>query len=405
MHWYSLSWLALTLGDEENARHFAREAQAASPDYCFPCRIEEMIVLESAIKLDPSQARAHYYLGNLYYDKRRYEEAIRCWRVSVQLDDTFSIPFRNLGIAEFNIHHNPETANEMYACAFAIAPNDARVLYEWDQLKKRAGLSTPVDRLRFLEAHLELVRHRDDLTIEYITLLNQSQRWNLALEHLAARQFTPWEGGEGLVAAQYAHAHRALGLSALAEKEPEEAFKHFEAARHFPPNLGEGKHLLTAERELDYFSGLAARSLGEADAAGRFWSAAAAPLPAPGVHTYFQAMALRAMESEEAASNTLLNLEAYAKQLATTKPVIDYFATSLPNLLLFEDDLDKRNHIDALLLSALAKDGLGRTPEAVRQLTQVRDEDPNHLFAAELLRWIGIRTVFVQPTAEGRSSS
>jgi hypothetical protein len=31
---------------------------------------------------------------------------------------------------------------------------------------------------------------------------------------------------------------------------------------------------------------------------------------------------------------------------------IDYFATSLPNLLLFDDDANKRNRIDSLLLSA-----------------------------------------------------
>ena len=67
-------------------------------------------------------ARAHYYLGNLYYDKRRYEEAIRCWRRSVELDDRFSIPFRNLGIAEFNMLHNPEAADRMYARAFAADP-------------------------------------------------------------------------------------------------------------------------------------------------------------------------------------------------------------------------------------------------------------------------------------------
>ncbi len=402
---YSLSWLALSLGDEENARRSIREAEAASPLYCFPCRVEEMIVLENAIMLDPSLARAHYYLGNLYYDKRRYEDAIRCWRQAVELDDTFSIPFRNLGIAEFNINRNAEAASEMYARAFSIAPNDARVLYEWDQLKKRAGLSTPVERLRFLEAHLDLVAHRDDLTIEYITLLNQSHCWDAALEHLAARQFTPWEGGEGLVSAQYVHAHRALGMSALAENEPEEALRHFEAARHYPHSLGEGKHLLTLERDLDYFSGLAAHDLDRSEAARGFWSAAAAPLSAQGVHSYFQAMALRAMGREEEAVNAFSNLTAYDEQLASTKPVIDYFATSLPNLLLFEDDLDKRNRVDALLLSALANDGLGFAEKTVSQLEQVLVEDPTHLLAAELLRWIGIRTGLMQAAAEGRASS
>ena len=405
MLWYSLSWLALSLGDEGNARTYAREAQAASSDYCFPARVEEMIVLEAVIQLDPSQSRAYYYLGNLYYDKRRYEEAIRCWRKSIELDDTFSIPFRNLGIAEFNIHRNPEAASQMYARAFGLAPNDARVLYEWDQLRKRAGLCTSAARLRFLEGHLELVARRDDLTIEYITLLNQSQQWKLALEHLAARQFTPWEGGEGLVSAQYVHAHRALGLSALAEKQSEEALRHFEAARHYPHNLGEGKHLLTLERDLDYFSGLATRSLDQNEAAHRFWSTAGAPLGAPGVHAYFQGTALRAMGDEEAACNAFSNLAAYAEQLATMKPVIDYFATSLPNMLLFEDDLDKRNHVDSHLLSALGHDGLGNTEKAVGQLEQVLVEDPNHLFAAELLRWIGIRADLIQRTTEGRTSS
>jgi tetratricopeptide (TPR) repeat protein len=405
MLWYSLSWLALSLGDEGNARTYAREAQAASPDYCFPARIEEMIVLESAIQLDPSQARAHYYLGNLFYDKRRYEDGLRCWRKSIELDDTFSIPFRNLGIAEFNIHHDPEAASQMYARAFSLAPNDARVLYEWDQLRKRADLSTPAERLRFLEAHLDLVAHRDDLTIEYITLLNQSQQWKPALEHLAARHFTPWEGGEGLVSAQYVHAHRALGLSALAKKNPEEALRHFEAARHYPHNLGEGKQLLTLERDLDYFSGLAARSLDHGEASRGFWSVAGAPFAAPGMHTYFQGLALRAMGDEEAAFNAFSNLAAYAEQLASMKPVIDYFATSLPNLLLFEDDLDKRNNVDALLLSALAHDGLGNTEKAVRQLEQLLVEDPNHLLAAELLRWIGIRTGLLQATPEGRSTT
>ena len=403
MLWYTLSWLARALGDEENSRRFAREAQAASPDYCFPCRIEEMIVLESAIQLDPSLARAHYYLGNLYYDKRRYEDAIRCWRQAVELDETFSIPFRNLGIAEFNINRNPKAANEMYARAFAIAPNDARVLYEWDQLNKRAGLSTPDERLRFLEAHLDLVRRRDDLTIEYITMLNQSQRWNSALEHLAARQFTPWEGGEGLVAAQYVHAHRALGLSALTENKPEEALRHFEAARHYPHNLGEGKHLLTLERDLDYFSGLATHGLDQSEPTREFWSAAAAPLATLSVHSYFRGLALRAMGREEEAVNAFSNLAAYAEGLAATKPVIDYFATSLPNLLLFEDDLDKRNRVDALLLSALGNDGLGNIEKAVRQLKQVLVEDPNHLFAAEMLRWIGMRTILMPSTADGRA--
>lgn len=389
MFWYTLSWLAAELGQQQQSGQYTTQADAASPRYCFPARLEEMVVLEDAVQRNPSSAKAHYYLGNLYYDKRRYEDAIRCWRRSVELDGAFSIPWRNLGIAEFNVLHDSEAAGKMYARAFAVNCEDARVLYEWDQLKKRAGLVSPEERLRFLDKHKELVARRDDLTVEYITLLNQGGQWKAALECLGARRFSPWEGGEGLVSAQYVHAHRALGRAALIAGKVADAFQHFESARRYPENLGEGKHLLTLECDLDYLSGLAAAQLGDTELARRYWNAAAdAPLPSIGVHSYFQAMALRALGKHQAARVVLASLSEFAQQQAKAVPKIDYFATSLPNLLLFDDDLDKRNQIESLLLKALASHGLGDEESGIGQLEQVIAEDPNHLFAAEMLDWL-----------------
>ncbi len=385
MLWYTLSWLGVLLGREKESVEYAARAEAASSRYCFPARLEEMIVLESAIKRNPASAKAHYYLGNLYYDKRRYEDAIRCWQQSVELDAGFSIPWRNLGIAEFNIRRNPEAADRMYKRALAAEPADARLLYEWDQLRKRAGLATAQERLRCLEVHSDLVGLRDDLTVEFITLLNETGQWQTALKHLSERRFSPWEGGEGLVAAQYVCAHRALGRKALQTGKAKEALDHFTAARHYPENLGEGKHLLTLERELDYFSAVAAKQMGEAELARRFWSAAAAPLPSPGIHSYFQALALKALGKEQESAEKLSSLAHFADEQIEQEATLDYFATSLPNLLLFEDDLTKRNRVKLLLLSALARHGRGRCEEATQLLRQVIAEDPNHLFAAEML--------------------
>jgi hypothetical protein len=345
-------------------------------------------VLEDTLTRSPLSPKAQYYLGNLYYDKRRYEEAIACWRRSVELDPLFWIPWRNLGIAEFNVLHNPQEADRMYQRAFAANPGDARVLYEWDQLKKRTGVVVPEERLHYLEGHRKLVMSRDDLTVEYVTLLNQCGRWNEALELLSARHFSPWEGGEGLVSAQYVNAHRSLGKGALAEGRCGDALVHFEDARHYPNNLGEGKHLLTLERDLDYFSGLAAKELGDTLLAERYWHAGAAPLGAVGIHSYFQAKALLALGDEEAAHRVLSSLAEFAATRMRAEPKIDYFATSLPNLLLFDDDLEKRNRIQSLLLSALANDGLGHREEAARQLAEVMVEDRDHLFAAGMLAWI-----------------
>ena len=387
MLWYTLSWLCSLLGLHEESVEYAERAEAASPLYCFPARLEEMIVLEAAIARRPA-ARALYYLGNLYYDKRRYHDAIRCWRESVELDGGFSIPWRNLGIAEFNILNDAKAAGQMYERALAANPADARVLYEWDQLKKRAGLTSPQDRLRLLEEHSALVDQRDDLTVEYIALLNQTGEWQNALEHLGQRRFSPWEGGEGLVSAQYVYAHRALGRAALAAGDPGEALRHFAAARRYPENLGEGKHLLTLERDLDYLSGMAAHKLGDQSRARAFWAAAAAPLPQASTQTYFQALALRALGKMKQADAILSGLAKAADEKLKPDPVPDYFATSLPNMLLFRDDLKKRNLVESLLMKALATHGLGDGAKAASLLRNVLAEDPNCLFAAEMLQLV-----------------
>lgn len=249
-------------------------------------------------------------------------------------------------------------------------------------------MSSHEDRLRSLNEHKELVASRDDLTVEYITLLNQGGQWQVALEHLGARRFSPWEGGEGLVSAQFVHAHFALGNAALRLGKAADALQHFETARHYPQNLGEGKHLLTLERHLDYFSGLAAEQLGEPSLAHSYLIAAAAEMPEFSVHTYFQALALRALGNQMAADEMLSGLAEFAERQMESKPKIDYFATSLPNLLLFDDDLGRRNRIDSLFLRGLASHGLGDVESAIRQLEQVVSEDPNHLLAVEILSWI-----------------
>jgi tetratricopeptide (TPR) repeat protein len=136
--------------------------------------------------------------------------------------------------------------------------------------------------------------------------------------------------------------------------------------------------------------------LGDVELAQRHWKAAAAPLPAVGAHSYFQALAQRKLDDDEAARAILSRLAQFAERLAETDPKIDYFATSLPNLLLFDDDLVKRNRVDALFLNALVNHGLGDAEKAAQQLEQLLAEDPNHLLAAELLRWLKLQRPVAQ---------
>jgi len=96
---------------------------------------------------------------------------------------------------------------------------------------------------------------------------------------------------------------------------------------------------------------------------------------------YYRALALRKLGEEDGAFRALRELLADATQQVAAEVKVDYFATSLPNFLLFEDDLQKRNQIDCLFLAGLAQSGLNQTEQAEAKFRQVLELDINHLWA------------------------
>ncbi len=394
---YSLGYFYDKSGERDTAREYCKKASDASADYCFPARIEEMLVLQSAIRTNPADSKAPYYLGNLLYDKRQREEAIRLWESSCQIDPQFSIPWRNLGIAWFNVRKDPRRALECYEKAFRSEPSDARLLYELDQLCKRIG-TPPQRRLSRLEEHRDLVDRRDDLVVELVSLCNQTHKTAQALEILSSRRFHPWEGGEGLVSGQYLAAHLLMGRELLEAREPSEALAHFQAARAYPKNLGEGKHLLTLETHLDYFAGLALDSLGHAQEAQQCWKKAIEAQTGFNNMAYYRALALRSLDRESEAVSLLKELLDFASRQLDTVVRIDYFATSLPNFLLFDDDLQKRNRTECLFLRGLAKLGLRRIEESAADFREALTLDANHMWAqAELERIEPVQATKLKP--------
>ncbi len=377
---YTLGWLLGLAGAAEAAEELAR-AEEMLPDYCFPARLEEIDVLESAMAQRPQDARAPYYLGNLFYDRRRYDDAIRVWRRAAQLDPAFPTAHRNLGLAEFNVLGRRQEALACYHRAFAAAPSDARVLYELDQLRRRCDVA-PVERVRLLEESRPLVGKRDDLTIEYATLLNVVGRHDEALAVIRSRRFHPWEGGEGLVSGQWVLANLRLGALALDAGDPGTAIGFGEAALTRPPNLGEGKDILAPENEVQCHLGLALRAAGRESEARRWLNLAATvqgvAQAAEGEPTYWQAQARRALGDEDGATDLLGHLLRSARRRAAEPQKIDYFATSLPTFLVFEDDLDRRHRVECHYIEALALAGLGDRSGAKQQLLQVLDLDVAH---------------------------
>ncbi len=101
--------------------------------------------------------------------------------------------------------------------------------------------------------------------------------------------------------------------------------------------------------------------------------------------TFWSAMAFQCLGRKEEAAALFRSILEYAEQLERQAPKIDYFATSLPAMLLFDDDLEKRNRIEALYLRGQAFFGLRKTAEAVRCFHEVLELDHNHAGAADVL--------------------
>src|SRR6185369_13963548 len=147
------------------------------------------------------------------------------------------------------------------------------------------------------------------------------------------------------------------------------------SAMEAPLNLGEAKHLLTNQSDIYYWLGCASEALGEKERAREHWLAAATfkgdfqemSVRSFSEMTYFSAMSWMRLWRKSKGTKLLRELLVYARRLAVTPAKIDYFATSLPTMLLFEDDLQKRQETTALFLQAQALLGLN-SKSAARKL-------------------------------------
>ena len=412
---------------------YLQKAVETSPDYCFPNRLEDAYILNfSGLNPFVSDARAPYYLGCLYYDKRQYDLAVRFWERSAKLDPSYPTVWRNLALARFNKSEQElessvenkmdmavgmiselasqlakgeklkrptrekkkspqDEALEYMEKAFHLDETDSRILMELDQLYKR--LHKPhQERLDFLQKYPQLIAQRDDLVLEEITLLNQLGRYEEAKAKLDAHQFHPWEGGEGKVPAQYQICRIEIAKQILSQKpkairnatlctfrsensqELQKAKRLLEECLVYPPHLGEGKLYGAQDNDILYFLGRYEEgTVGPTEPAAAMYYNDAKP-----DKIFYAGLCYRALGQEDKARSLFHKLINYGKQHIFEHPVMDYFAVSLPDLLIWEDSLDTKNLIHCKYMLALGYYGLGDKDKALKYLEEVEALDNNH---------------------------
>lgn len=385
--WYYQGWFSYNLGEEKAALTAFKNAEITLPDYCFPNQLESVIALNKAIEMNPDGAKAYYYLGNFWYNARQYADAAQYWKKSAELDDTFPTVFRNLALSFFNKENNPEQALICMEKAFSLNPHDARVLMELDQLYKRLNHNLE-KRIELLVSNLYLVEQRDDLFLELATLYNHLGNNEKALELLLSRKFHPWEGGEGKVTGQYVLSLVELAKESIGKSAFEEALNYLQRALIYPENLGEGKLQGMQDNDIYYWMGCALQHLNRNEEAKECWLKAVSGISEPAAAIFYndqqpdkilyQGLALLKLGKIGEANSRFQKLVAYGDAHLNDVVKIDYFAVSLPDLLIWEDDLNRRNRIHCMYMKALGLLGLGNNAEAKELLTKVLEMDESH---------------------------
>ena len=90
-----------------------------------------------------------------------------------------------------------------------------------------------------------------------------------------------------------------------------------------------------------------------------------------------QGLALRKVGKEAEARGRFNSLISYGEKHLYDTFVMDYFAVSLPDLQIWEDDMNKKNRIHCHYLMGLGHLGLGNKEKADKCFSYIKEINPN----------------------------
>jgi tetratricopeptide (TPR) repeat protein len=271
--YYYLGYFSERLGNDVKAAEYRLQATFQPTDYVFPFQDEVITILRSAIKSNPKDARAPYFLGTLLYDWQP-DEAITLWEKSSELDPNFPITWRNLSIA---YSHKPgkDFQAKAISClekAVSIGIPYSTHLAELDALYENAG--TSVDkRLAILEKNQKVVVKNDVALGSLINLKTFTGKTDESISLLKNRIFSIWEGNTPFNSGQaWTDANFIHGLQNLKMKKYKEALADFGSALETPENLRAEQRFDQRREEIAYWTGCAYAGIGEKEKAQKSWN-------------------------------------------------------------------------------------------------------------------------------------
>jgi tetratricopeptide (TPR) repeat protein len=369
MIYYYLGYFNAKLGDKSKALAYYQTGNKMPYAYCFPFRAEEIEILEHAMNVNPSDARAPYYLGNLLYEHQP-EKAVTLWEKSRDLDNTFYIVHRNLSLAYRDIQKDYVKALASINKAASCNSDDPRLLVEVDALNEYNKVSAQ-KKYEFLKARYATAKKRSDALLRLATRSVEYGKYDEAINILTTNSIRESEGAREMQNA-YLNAYTLRGLESLNKGKYAKALKDIETAQAYPVGLvGRGR---TAQ--FNYLIGLIYKKTGRrAEAEGLFNKAVDVIIEREGPdseYLYYQGLALKelgkAEESKQLFQKMLDDLQSRRSesgfftqfeggQTAETRVVLNHY------------------------LSGLAYEGLGDKVKAKAEFAETLKINPGHIWS------------------------
>jgi len=262
-------------GDKSKALKAYNKGFECSPDYVFPVQLESFDVLNSVIRNNPGDWKAHYYLGNLLTAKFRWEEGLRSYLKAIEIDGRFSVLHRNIGQILWEKKGDIKGAIKEYEKAINVNADDYHLYVDLDHLYSTMGFNQ--ERVKLLERAPEEVRDNFNVILQEAILNVHLENYTKAIQILKNNKFHPWEAWTDAHDA-WVLANIGKGLSLINRGDYQQALEYFRASIEYPENLGTGapspSDPISHSPRAHYLMGLCYKELGDKVNANKLWKIA-----------------------------------------------------------------------------------------------------------------------------------
>ncbi len=356
------------------------KAENCEHGYCFPNRVNDILVLENALKYSENAANALYYLGCLLYDKERYNDAVSAWEKAVSINSELAEAYRNLALAYFDKRGEAEKAKISMKKALDTKKTSPRMLMEYQQLLKNTNAS-PEERLAVYDAYPELFAKRDDCYLDKVVLLTLVGRHKDAIDLAKVKRFHIYEGGEGRLTKQHSWMYLLYALELEKAGDIKGAEEYFRLATVIPKSYGEAKTYFNQEAHIYYYLGALLEKEGRGAEANKALEKASVYKAAVSELSAFRALALKKLGRADEAESVISEMISVADDRQANCDLRTYYGVGSPSPMPFENDVIKNNLLSAYILSAFALMAKGNTSEAKDCINKAREISP---FAFEI---------------------